>query len=137
MTSDGMRQAFRRVLAREAGTNADKGAIASATCRLCDHFAHRLSRVVGDSGVTAIYARSLNLARQTAGSAATGSVPEQDDLIFARIQNFVEQQDVVEADAAAMLVLTSASEVLTSVVGKGLATRLLQDAWPDDFGGDR
>jgi integrase len=54
MTSDNMRQrAFRRMLAREAGTDADAPAIAAAARRLCERFAEQLAPLIGDAGVAA------------------------------------------------------------------------------------
>jgi hypothetical protein len=43
MTSDNMRQVFRRMLAREAGTDANAKAIAAAAHRLCARLSEHLT----------------------------------------------------------------------------------------------
>ena len=36
-----------------------------------------------------------------------------------------------------MALLTTTSDLLVSFIGEGLTTRLLREAWPDDFADDR
>jgi hypothetical protein len=126
---------FQRLLAREAGTDADARTIAAAARRLCERFAKQLSPLTGDAGVAAIYARSLYLTQQQFPSAAPLRSSE-DDTPFTRVQAFLERQEPVVAAKAAVAVLTTAGEVLASFIGEGLTTRLLREAWPDDFDGD-
>jgi len=132
-----MRQpTFRRILAREAGTGADAAAIAAAARRLSERLAQQLVPLIGDAGVAAIYTRSLHLIqRQFPGLAPVRATDEHDGL-FACAQHFLEHQDSDVATEAAVAVLTTVGELLTSFIGEGLATRLLREAWPDDFAGD-
>ena len=137
MTSDNIRRrVFRRMLAREAGTGADAPAIAAAARRLCEHFAEQLTPVIGDAGVAAICARSLHLTeRNVRGLGSAGASP-QGDAPFALLQRSLEHQEPAAATEAAVVVLATASELLASFIGEGLTTRLLREAWPDDFAGD-
>jgi hypothetical protein len=136
MTSDNKQQVFRRMLTQEAGAGADASAVAAAARRLCEHFARRLSPLVGDVGVAAIYARSLHLAKRQFPERASGNPPDGDDGPFTRAQRFLEHQESTVAAEAAVMLLTTVGELLASFIGEALTTRLLQETWPDEFAGD-
>jgi hypothetical protein len=125
--------AFGRLLARQAGTEADPPAVAAAARRLCEDFAQRLTPLIGDGGVAAIYGRSLQLAeRRFPGLAPARS--GKDGEPFTHVQHFLERQDPVVAAKAAVTVLALASEVLASFIGEPLTRLLLHETWPDQFG---
>jgi hypothetical protein len=126
---------FQRLLAREAGTDADARTIAAAARRLCERVAQQVSPLIGDAGVAAICARSLHLTQQQFPSVAPLRSSE-DDTPFTRVQASLERQEAVVATKAAVTVLTTAGELLASFIGETLTTRLLREAWPDDFAGD-
>jgi hypothetical protein len=137
MTSDNMRQrAFRRMLAREAGTGAGAPAIAAAARRLCERLAEQLTPLIGDAGVAAICARSLHLTQRSVRELAPVGASAQGEAPFALLQLSLEQQEPAAATEAAVAVLATASELLASFIGESLTTRLLREAWPDDFAGD-
>ena len=137
MTSDNMRQrVFRRMLAREAGTGANAPAIAAAARRLCERFAEQLTPLIGDAGVAAICARSLHLTQRNVPGLAPVRASAREDAPFALLQLSLEQQQTAAATETAVAVLATASELLASFIGEGLTTRLLREAWPDDFAGD-
>ena len=52
------------------------------------------------------------------------------------LEAFLEQQEPAAAADAAVAVLAMAGELLASFIGEGLTTRLLREAWPDDFAAD-
>jgi hypothetical protein len=51
------------------------------------------------------------------------------------VQRLLEHQELPVATDAAVAVLTTFGELLTSFIGESLTTRLLREAWPDDFPG--
>jgi hypothetical protein len=137
MTSDNMRQqVFRRMLEREAGNGANAPAIAAAARRLYERFAQQLTPLIGDAGVAAICARSLYLTQRNVSGLAPVRTSAQGDAPFALLQGSLEQQDPAVATEIAVAVLATASELLASFIGESLTTRLLCEAWPDDFAGD-
>jgi predicted kinase len=137
MTSDNIRErVFRRMLAREAGPGADAPAIAAAARRLCEHFAERLTPLIGDAGVAAICARSLHLTERNVRGLASVRASPQGDTPFALLQLFLEQQEPAAATEKAVAVLATASELVASFIGERLTTSLLREAWPDDFAGN-
>jgi hypothetical protein len=143
MTSDDTRQRmFRRMLAREAGPGADAPAIAAACRRLCERFAQQVTPLIGDLGVAAIFARSLHLSRPKVPELAPGRASNRPDKSnrwdapFLLLEAFLAQQEPAAAADTAVAVLAMAGELLASFIGEGLTTRLLREAWPDDFAAD-
>jgi len=137
MTSDDMRQrVFRGILAREAGARADASAIAAAARRLCERFAEQLTPLIGDAGVASICARSLHLAQRSVPGLTPVRASDQNDGPFALLQRVLEQQEPAAATEGGVAMLATAGELLASFIGESLTTRLLREAWPDDFAGD-
>jgi hypothetical protein len=126
---------FERLLAREAGATIDAPAVAAAARRLSEHFAGELTPLIGELGVTAIYARSLHLAQQKFHGLAPVLASQQNDEPIARAQRLIEHQESAVANDLAIAMLTSAVELLSSFIGEGLTTSLLRKTWPDDFAG--
>jgi hypothetical protein len=135
MTSDDVRNVFRRILAREAGPGADTSATAAAARRVCERFARQLSPLIGDAGVAAICARSLHLTQRNAPGLAPVPASAHEDAPLALLQLFLEQQPAAATEAA-IAVLATASELLALFIGETLTTSLLREGWPDDFAGD-
>jgi len=132
-TANSFEPPFERLLARQAGTGADAPAVAAAARRLCKDFAQRLTPLIGDGGVAAIYGRSLQLAERRFPGFAPARSSGQDGDPFTHVQHFVEHQDPVVAIRAAVTVLAIASEVLASFIGETLTRLLLHETWPDEF----
>jgi hypothetical protein len=137
MTTDNLWQrVFRRMLVREAGTRADASAIAAAARRLHERLAQQLVPLIGDAGVAAICARSLHLVQRRFPGLAPDRAADQGEGPFTRVQLSLEHQESTVAIEAAVAVLTTVGELLASFIGESLTTRLLREAWPDDFAGD-
>ena len=129
-------RAFRRLLALEAGPTADAPAVAAAAGRLCERFEQQVTPLIGDAGAAAICARSLHLAQRQFPWLGSVGASEQSDGPFARVRQSLEQQEPVVATEAAVAVLAAIGELLAAFIGESLTTRLLREAWPDEFSGD-
>jgi len=134
-TGNTWERVFHRLLMREAGADAEGRAIAAAARRLCERFAQQVSPLIGDAGFAAICARSLHLTRRQFPSLAP-HLSDHGDAPFTRVQVSLEDQEPAVATQAAVAVLTTAGELLASFIGEGLTSRLLREAWPDDFAAD-
>jgi hypothetical protein len=134
-TANTRERAFQRLLEREVGTGGDARAIAAAARRLCERFAQRVSPLIGDAGVAAICARSLHLTQRQFPSLAPLRSSDQSDAPFTHLQVSLEQQEPATATRVAVGVLTTAGDLLALFIGENLTTRLLREAWPDDFAG--
>ena len=128
-----MRQVFRRILAREVGTSGGAAAVGAATRRLCEHFARRMTPLVGDAGAAAIYTRSLFLAQRFYASPAAVHAPATDADVFARIEDFLAHREPAEGMDAASMILGGSGDLLAAFIGQGLTDRLLRDGWGDEF----
>ncbi len=136
MTSDDVRDVFRRILAREAGPGADRSATVAAARRVCERFAHPLIPLIGDAGVAAICARSVHLTQRNAPGLAPVRPSAHGDAPFAPLLLFLEQQQPAAVTEAAVAALATASQLLASFIGESLTSQLLCEAWPDDFAAD-
>ena len=61
---------------------------------------------------------------------------EQDGGFVARAEYILAHQKSAVAAEAAVGMLTTVGDLLSSFIGESLTTRLLCEAWPDDFAGD-
>lgn len=129
-------QAFRRVLAREAGADAAAPAVAAAARRLCERFTRQLTPLIGDAGAAAVCERALHLTQRHVPGLAPVRGPLAGDPPFALLQLSLEQLEPAAGAEAAVAVLATTSDLLASFIGEGLTTSLLREAWPDDFAGD-
>jgi len=127
--------AFWRLLARQAGTEADPPAVAAAARRLLEDFAQHLTPLIGDAGVAAVCGRSLQLAEPRFPGLALARASGRDGEPCTHVQHFLEHQDPVVATKAAVTVLVVACEVLASFIGEPLTRLLLHETWPDEFDG--
>jgi len=135
MSHDNLRErAFGRLLAREAGTNADTPTVAAAARRLYEQLARQLTPLIGGAGTAAIFARSLDLTHRRLPGLAPLRAPDEGQEPIARAQRFLEGQE--SATEAAIAVFTTVCELLESLIGSTLTTGHLHHVWPDDFGGD-
>lgn len=132
-TRNNRERAFRQLLVREAGTGAGAPAIAAAVRKLGDHLTQRLAPVIGDGGATAICNRSLHLTESRFSGLTARRSSEQGPGPFARAQVSLEHQESAMAADAAVALFTTVSKLLASFIGESLTTRLLREAWPDDF----
>jgi hypothetical protein len=114
----------------------DGRAIAAAAHRLCERFARQVSPLIGDAGVAAIWARSLHLTEQQFPSLAPLRSSDQSDAPFSHLQVSLEKQEPTVGTRAAVGLLTTAGDLLALFIGESLTTRLLREAWPDDFAGE-
>jgi len=125
--------AFWRLLAQQAGTEADPPAVAAAARRLCEDFARHVTPLIGDAGVAAICGRSLQLAESKFPGVAPAPASGQDGEPGTQVQHFLEHQDPAVVTRAAVTVLVAACEVLASFIGEKLTRLLLHETWPDAF----
>ncbi len=126
--------AFRSVLAREAGADAAARVTAAAARGLCEQFVRRVAPLIGETGMTAVCDRALHLVNlQTAGLSHEEAAGQHDDGPSARLERSLARRAPADATVAAINILTTIADLLASFIGESLTTRLLREAWPDDF----
>ncbi len=130
------RAALRRVLTQDAGTSADAPAVAAAALRAYERLAHGLVPLIGEVGINAVCARSVHLTQRDFSWLARAGPAEPRDAPFTHVRASLERQDPAVATDAAIAVLATFGDLLASLIGDSLTTRLLREAWPDGFSDD-
>jgi hypothetical protein len=129
------RELARRALARRAGAALDATAVASAASRAYDDLAHVLVPVIGDVGVAAMTGRAVHLTAREYAWLSSGA-PGPAGTTFTQVIDALKGQDTPLATEAAAAVLAAIIGLLVTFIGEPLATRLVQQAWPDVSGAD-
>lgn len=124
---------FRALSHEAAGT--DPKVVAAAVMRLHDALADRLSQLIGDLGVSAVWARSVHLTqREYSWLARTPQFDHEDPLTHLRLS--LERQPAATAAAAAASLFSTFCSLLGTLIGNGLTMRLMREAWPDIASGE-
>jgi hypothetical protein len=134
--SANLRQAIRRALAQEAGTNADAKALAGAALRVYDPLAGQLALLIGAGGVRALTARSLHLVQRDFPWLAETPEPDPSEGPFAQLGFSLARQEPAVATEAAAAALATLGGLLESLIGEALTMRVLRAAWPSAFPGE-
>ncbi|MCV2360578.1 hypothetical protein LNV08_16510 [Paucibacter sp. TC2R-5] len=123
-------------LAEHLDAGADAAQIARLFGRVCQEINLALVPIVGQRGVAALFARSLQLGAKshpwmsdagTPASNSSGPVPVNFDT--AAFCALTARQTRPEAAAAACLLLQTFYELLGKLVGRSLTDRLLRTPW--------
>ncbi len=117
-------------LARPAEGGADAAILA------WEPLATHIIAIVGEGGFASLYARSVFLAASTfpwlAASARSPPAPQR----FADLKINLAGHPPAEARAANRLLLITFTDILASLIGEPLTTRILQSAWGSDAAPD-
>jgi hypothetical protein len=109
---------------------------AAALAGLYDALARHLEPLVGRAGLLAIYGRSVHLAiSEVPWIAAAADVQNGAGPVEA-LRGCLEHQDPSAATDGARILLVTFVELLARLIGEGLTTRLMAQAWPRAFPDD-
>lgn len=106
--------------------------VVDAELELWEHMATQIISLVGEGGFNSLYARSLFLTRATFPWLATGSPSPQTENRFAELKLSLDGQTPAQASAANRLLLITFTDILASLIGEQLTTRILRAAWRND-----
>ena len=105
------------------------GNVADAAIHLWEQMAIQIISIVGKDGFNSLYARSIFLTQSTFPWLAAGPLAPQSDHRFAGLKTSLEGQASGQASEANTLLLITFTDILASLIGDQLTTRLLQLAW--------
>ena len=107
---------------RASGERADR--VAEAAVRTWEEVAARLAPIIGEQGFSLLYKRSVHL---TAANFPwlDDAHPPLTDGPFADLKLKLERETPARAEAASGELFATFTALLTSLIGEGLATRLL------------
>ncbi|MBU2642217.1 MAG: hypothetical protein Q8K57_19020 [Thiobacillus sp.] len=103
--------------------------VADAAMNVWEKLATEIISVVGEDGFNSLYERSVFLAQRTFPWLAAHSLSPQSDHRFAELKIRLAEQTPVEARVANILLLITFTDILTSLIGEALTTRILRSAW--------
>lgn len=126
-SSHSLRQQLIRNLKTQHADN-----VVDAELELWELMAIQIISIVGEAGFNSLYARSVFLTQATFPWLALGSKSSQTGLRFAELKRCLEGQAPAQASAANRLLLITFTDILASLVGEQLTTRILRAAWPND-----
>jgi len=124
---ESLRGAIRRTLAFHLGATPGERAASGATLTVWRQMAAQLAPVIGHRGVEALFERALHLAGRSfpwlEGQAADGTAAEV--VLGSRL----ETRDAAAALEAGGAVLVIFTELLATLIGSSLCSRLLASVW--------
>ncbi len=105
---------------------------AAAAARVCEELSEHLARVVGRSGIRALFDRSAVLT-QAEFPWMAGAVTRSPEPPWARLCDCFAQQSPDVALECAVALVTTFVGLLSRFIGDELVVRLLHEVWPDVF----
>ncbi len=96
---------------------------------LWTQMAAQLILIIGAGGFYSLYARSVLLSQSTAPWLAARSEPPQADHWFDDLRKSLQTQSPTLARDANCLLLITFTDILASMIGERLTTRILDSAW--------
>ena len=106
--------------------------VADVAVSLWEQMATQIISIVGEGGFNSLYARSVFLTQSTFPWLAASSLSPQNDCRFAALKTSLEGQTPAQASAASSLLLLTFTDILASLIGEQLTTRILRSAWGYD-----
>lgn len=94
-----------------------------------EQLATHLISIIGESGFSSLYARSVFLAQSTFPWLAASSPSAQADCRFAELRTALEGQTPAQAREANGLLLTIFTDILASLIGEQLTTQIVCFSW--------
>jgi hypothetical protein len=107
--------------------------VADAAIHLWEQMATQIISIVGEDGFHSLYARSLFLSQSTFPWLAASSLAPQAEHRFAGLKTSLEGQAPAQASEANSLLLITFTDILASLIGEQLTTRILRLAWNTDI----
>jgi hypothetical protein len=106
--------------------------VVDAEVELWERIATQIISIIGESGFNSLYARSLFLTRETIPWLASSAPLPQAEQRFAELRRGLDGQTPAQARAANRLLLITFTDILASLIGEELTTRILRAAWRND-----
>lgn len=105
---------------------------ADAAIKLWEQMAVQIISIVGEDGFDSLYARSIFLNQATFPWLAANPLPKAEQR-FAELKASLKGQAPAQASEANSLLLITFTDILASLIGESLTTRILHLAWGDDI----
>jgi hypothetical protein len=126
--------AARRLLAGEPGDGNSSKQVAERATQACERLAKHMSRLLGETGVQMLFARSVVIASvQLPWLRTAPSTTTQPASATSALRDAMEQQEPESIADAFVAILSTLVGLLKRLIGDGLVDRLLNEVWPSVF----
>jgi hypothetical protein len=115
-------------LGKDAAEGVDPGPLATSTVRAVRLLLAELRPLVGELATTALYGRSLHLARASFQQQILSKSVTHNELL-ALLQQDLASRSRPDAQRAARALLNSLVDLLISLIGEPLTNQILNKAW--------
>lgn len=109
------------------------GKVADAAIHAWEQLATQIISIIGEDGFDSLYARSIFLSQSKFPCLAPSPQAPQADHLFAGLRTSLEGQMPAQASEANSLLLITFTDILASLIGEQLTTRILGLAWGIDI----
>jgi hypothetical protein len=103
--------------------------VLDAEIKLWKQMTSKILPIVGEGGFDSLYARSVFLTQATFPWLAAHAPLPQTEHAFAQLRQCLDGQTPAQACAANRLLLFTFTDILASLIGEQLTTRILRAAW--------
>jgi hypothetical protein len=104
-----------------------------AAISMWEQLAKQIISIIGEEGFNSLYARSVVLTQATFPWLEAGTPSSSPDNRFADLKTNLEAQMPAQANSANKQLLISFTDILATLIGEGLTTRILDSAWSNDL----
>lgn len=109
--------------------------VADSAIDLWEQMATQIISIVGEGGFSSLYVRSVFLTQSTFPWLAVSSLPPNANHRFAELKMSFEGQAPALVSQANRLLLITFTDILASLIGEQLTTRILRSAWGQETHG--
>lgn len=106
--------------------------VADAAINLWEQMAVQIISIVGKGGFNSLYARSVFITQATFPWLEVRSVSSQAEHPFTELRMSFQGQESAQVIEANSVLLITFTDILVSLIGEQLTTRILHSAWGND-----
>ena len=121
-----------KIVTQVFGSGADPKAVAEAAVRTWDQIARELSPIIGEAGFRALYARALHLTTSIYPWLAATEQQHQSSGPFTDLRAGLQRCNYTGAVDASNALLVTFTELLATLIGEALTTRILHSVRAND-----
>lgn len=134
MTDEERQQMILKVLSPRTEGQAGSGAIAARTLWSWERVAFQLTPLIGEAGFRSLYARAVHLVIPNCPRLTPARQSQPLEALLQKLKQDLEILDSAEAVRTSNLLLATFTELLSTLIGESLTSRVLHSAWTDESG---
>jgi hypothetical protein len=134
MSYEERQQMILDVLASQSGEELGSEAIADRALWSWQQVALHLVPLIGDVGFQSLYARTVHLTLPYFDGLTPVKQSESFDILFQKLKEDLESLVPGEAVRASNILLATFTELLSTLIGESLTSRILRSAWTKEPG---